>query len=236
MVKSSKNIFINGLLSDERLGTCSSMPVLWTAIGRRLGYPLSLVHAKNHLFVRWEDKKDRFNVEASKGVMASPPDASYKTWPFPLTDEEIAKGPYLKSLTPTEEMADAMNARFWELMHYRRYDEALGIALKLRQMLPHADKYLVLVEAASPLLPHSMIPSLPVDPTPVIPNPAAAIATPLGAPRFPAIPAEVAAHLPPQARLLMGIPEPASSIPGIPDQVAQSLLPEVRAILQQNQR
>jgi hypothetical protein len=129
------------------------MPVLWTAIGRRLGYPLSLVHDKKHLFVRWEDKKDRFNVEASQGVMASPPDEEYKTWPFPLTDEEIAKGPYLKNLAPAEEMADAMNARFWQLMHYQRYDEALGLAIKLRQMLPQADKYLALADARIRVVP-----------------------------------------------------------------------------------
>lgn len=239
MVKSSKNIFINGLLSGKHLGTCSSMPVLWTAIGRRLGYPLSLVHAKKHLFVRWDDKNDRFNVEASQGVMASPPDEEYKTWPFPLTDEEIDKGPYLKNLTPAEEMADAMNARFWQLMHYQRYDEALGLAIKLRQMLPQADKYLALADAAAPLLSPSSIPGPPADPTPVIPNPAAKIAASMEAPRvsgFSSLPKEVTDRLPLQVRSVMGIPQPVNSIPGMPDEVARSLSPEVRAIMQVNQR
>ncbi len=234
MVKSSKHIFINGLL-DDKLGTCSSMPVLWTAIGRRLGYPLKLAHAKNHLFVRWEDEKERFNVEASQGVMASPPDEEYKTWPFPLTDKEVVRGPYLKSLTPTEEMADALNARFWSLMHYRRFDEALGVALKVRNLLPEADKYLALADAASPLLSPPMISGMPVDPRPTIPNPTADIIAAMqpnmpGVPATPGIPG--ADLLPAHVRALMGETLPNKSIPGIHDELAEFLPQNVRSALQ----
>jgi hypothetical protein len=35
----SRDIFLHGLVGDRRLGTCSSMPVLYVAMGRRLGYP-----------------------------------------------------------------------------------------------------------------------------------------------------------------------------------------------------
>jgi hypothetical protein len=43
--------------------------VLYVAIGRRLGYPLKLVECKGHLFVRWEDAKERFNIEGtSRGL------------------------------------------------------------------------------------------------------------------------------------------------------------------------
>lgn len=61
----SQDLFLHGLLGPRRLGTCSSMPVLCAALGRRLGYPLKLVTTKAHLFIRWEDDKERFNLEAT---------------------------------------------------------------------------------------------------------------------------------------------------------------------------
>jgi hypothetical protein len=41
----SKDVFIHGLLGENLLGTCASMPVLVAAIGRRLGYPVNLAGA-----------------------------------------------------------------------------------------------------------------------------------------------------------------------------------------------
>lgn len=61
----ASNVFVHGLLGPKRQGTCSSMPVLYVAVGRRLGYPLKLVTTKGHLFVRWEGSGERFNVEAT---------------------------------------------------------------------------------------------------------------------------------------------------------------------------
>lgn len=44
----SRDLFINGLLGELRTGTCPSLPVLIVAVGRRLGYPLKLVHSPGH--------------------------------------------------------------------------------------------------------------------------------------------------------------------------------------------
>jgi len=46
-----RTLFLHGLL-DGNGGTCVTMPVLYVAIGRRLGYPLFLVQAREHFFVR----------------------------------------------------------------------------------------------------------------------------------------------------------------------------------------
>lgn len=46
----SQDLFINGLLEGIG-GTCASMPVLYIAIGRRLGYPLKLVTRPSHSFL-----------------------------------------------------------------------------------------------------------------------------------------------------------------------------------------
>lgn len=230
MSKSSKNVFINGLLASEpRQGTCSSMPVLFAAVGRRLHYPLRLVHAKNHLFVRWHDDKVRFNVEATEGVMASPPDEEYKRWPFPLTDEQIQNGPYLKSLSQKEEMADFLNARFWVLMKYQRYEEALGVALTLRKMFPKATKYLPLANAAAPLLHPPALDGPPRNPYEP-PNPMAGVlSTIMPDGRLgPMVDCAVLETPPPHARAALG--DRSNAVPEIPG--SEFLPPHVRSAMQ----
>ena len=61
----ARSVFIHGLLGPGRAGTCSSLPVLYVAVGRQFGYPLKLVTTKGHLFVRWDGAGERFNVEVT---------------------------------------------------------------------------------------------------------------------------------------------------------------------------
>jgi len=104
-------VFLTGLLGPERKGTCSSMPVLYVAIGRELGYPLKLVTTKGHLFVRWDAPGERFNIEATTRGLSRFDDEYYRHWPFEITPaEEQAEG-YLKSLTPQGELAVFMSIR-----------------------------------------------------------------------------------------------------------------------------
>jgi len=53
------SVFLYGVLGEKRQGTCSSLPVLYVALGRQLGYPLKLVATKGHLFVRWDGLGER---------------------------------------------------------------------------------------------------------------------------------------------------------------------------------
>ena len=104
-------LFIHGLL-DGRGGTCATMPVLYIAIGRRLGYPLHLVHAGEHLFVRWEEPGgERFNIEATTLGFAPSDDEYYRHWPKPISDEEVGLGYFLRNLTPQEEYAAFLRLR-----------------------------------------------------------------------------------------------------------------------------
>ncbi|MBX9677794.1 MAG: hypothetical protein K2X38_03440 [Gemmataceae bacterium] len=52
--------FIHGALIGEG-GSCATMPVVYAAVGRSLGYPIKLVSAKGerftHLFARWDEEK-----------------------------------------------------------------------------------------------------------------------------------------------------------------------------------
>jgi hypothetical protein len=107
----SRDIFIHRLIGDQRTGTCSSMPVLYIALGRRLGYPLKLVKAKGHLFMRWDTPTEKFDMDATSKGVNHYDDSVYRQWPFPISDEEIKEEGYLKSLTPPEELSVCLSIR-----------------------------------------------------------------------------------------------------------------------------
>jgi hypothetical protein len=73
--------------------------------------------------------------------MASPPNDEYKNWPFPLSEEMIKNGPYLKSLNSSEELADFSNSRYYCLMNSGKGDEAFACALTIEKLAPNALKY-----------------------------------------------------------------------------------------------
>ena len=132
----TRDIFIYGLLNDTPQGTCASMPVLYAAIGRRLGYPLKLVNAKDHWFLRWEDAHVRFNIECTsdRGVNCYP-DAEYMEWPLPISKKERATGMYLKSLTPKKELAALLNLRAICLEQAGRKNQGLTCKLYADELL-----------------------------------------------------------------------------------------------------
>lgn len=141
----SQDIFLHGLIGSRRMGTCSSMPVLYTAVGRRLGYPLKLVTTKAHLFLRWEDAKERFNLEATGRGMNRYDDAHFKQWPFPVTDEEIRTEGYLKSLTAAEELAVFLSLRANCLKEAGQIEEAAGCYAQAARLAPAARSYALLL-------------------------------------------------------------------------------------------
>jgi hypothetical protein len=78
------------------------MPALYTAVARRLGYPVFLVNAKEHVFCRWDRGGERVNIEGTNQGMNSFEDRHYMTWPHPISPDEVERGVYLKSLSMSE--------------------------------------------------------------------------------------------------------------------------------------
>jgi len=107
----SKDLFVHGMIEDENGGTCVSMPVIYTAVARRLGYPVKLALAKAHTFCRWDAPNDRFNIEATNQGMNCFDDAYYSAWPEKVSDAEIKANRYLISLSPAEELASFLASR-----------------------------------------------------------------------------------------------------------------------------
>ena len=134
--KDSKDIFLNGILTGKKEGTCASLPVLVTVLGRMLGYPLKLVPAKTHLLVRWEDDREKLNIEATSPGLAVHPDEYYRHWPYEITDEEMAQGYYLKSLSPEQEIAVCLNNLSAGLMANDRYLDALVQFKQIERLEP----------------------------------------------------------------------------------------------------
>lgn len=121
----SRDILIHGLTGPQRMGTCSSMPVLYVALARRLGYPVKLVTTKAHLFLRWDSPDEKFNMDATSKGLNRYTDERYKQWPLPVTDEEIKAEGYLQSLTPAQELSVFLNARAMCLREAGRLKDAI---------------------------------------------------------------------------------------------------------------
>ncbi|HVT90576.1 MAG TPA: hypothetical protein VHD56_17100 [Tepidisphaeraceae bacterium] len=137
----SRNAFIHGLLSDDpkrRWGSCSSIPVLVTAVARRLGYPVRLAVNRRHVYARWDDGCGvSFNVEASNPAgMAAPDDDHYRKMYLPPTAKEQRSDMYFRSLSPAEEFALFLKTRVWSLRDAARYAETLLWSARALQFSP----------------------------------------------------------------------------------------------------
>jgi hypothetical protein len=131
-----EDTFVHGILQGQG-GTCASMPVLYVAVGRRLGYPLKLVAAQGkcgHLFCRWDEPGgERFNIEATNEGLSCHPDEFYRTGLFEFAGRNgnAERFGLLKSMTPREEVARFLRERgfCWkEAGNFSRAVEAFGWA------------------------------------------------------------------------------------------------------------
>jgi hypothetical protein len=126
LFENAADVFIHGLARKGGTGTCSSMPVFYVAVGRRLGYPLSLVKSKGHLFARWDEGDKSFNIEGTSVGFVSHPDNYYRTFPVSFTADEAEAEGYLKSLTPSQEFAVFLSIRGHCLRAAGDFKRALG--------------------------------------------------------------------------------------------------------------
>ena len=136
-----RSVFLHGLLGPERVGTCSSLPVLYVAVGRQLGYPLKLVTTKGHLFVRWDGAGERFNVEVTGHGLNRFNDDYYRHWPFEISAAEEAAEGYLKSLAPAEELAVFLSVRGMCLREAGKFPDAAESFAAAVRLAPGCQSY-----------------------------------------------------------------------------------------------
>ncbi|MEM8739185.1 MAG: hypothetical protein AAGG38_12015 [Planctomycetota bacterium] len=121
--KTSKETFLHGLLDHEDPkqafgGNCVSLPVIYVAVGRRLGYPIKLVTSNEHVFCRWMGEghsnaawKDTFNFDGAGAGFSIDPDEFYLTWPNKSTQAQAEIFDWFKPLTPSQELPLFLLAR-----------------------------------------------------------------------------------------------------------------------------
>jgi hypothetical protein len=134
-------VFIHGLLGAKKIGSCASFPVLFAAIGRRLGYPLKVALSAGHAFNRWDDPADTFNMDAGSFHINRHPDEYYIDWPKPWTAEEKECGAFLRPLTPTEELGFCLGLRAGVLRANFQLDEALEMCDLAHHFFPQDPLY-----------------------------------------------------------------------------------------------
>ncbi len=121
----SEDLFIHGILRGKG-GTCSSLPTLYSAVGRRLGYPLKLVKTGHHCFARWDHPSgERFNIECTVLGLDTPTDESYQVGPTFAPPDVIQAGGFYKSKTPRQELGGFLIQRAYCLLHNDRHREAV---------------------------------------------------------------------------------------------------------------
>lgn len=106
-----------------RLGNCVSMPTLFLILADRLGVQVTLSLAPQHVFAKYSDRASgkAFNLETTSGALPAR-DAWYREQ-FPMTDQAVASGVDLKTLSRREVlavMAEMILESEFQKRHYRR--------------------------------------------------------------------------------------------------------------------
>jgi hypothetical protein len=123
----SSDIFLNGLVSDKRYGTCASLPLLYVALGRRLGYPVSLARTRMHGYVYYDEGGgNHFNFEATENRgFLTPSDEEYKhpAWGAPSSPEYFQSQGMLRPLSNKEAFGHILAERAAVFRSEGRHEE-----------------------------------------------------------------------------------------------------------------
>lgn len=140
----SKDIFLHGLVDGQRYGTCASMPFLYVAVARRLGYPVNLAATDEHLYVRYEEENgEHLNVEATAvSRFKTPPDRYYKEdWERPVSTEAANAGGWLRPLSNKEILGHSLFTRAGCLRSMKRHDETAKTLEVAARYLPETRQW-----------------------------------------------------------------------------------------------
>jgi regulator of sirC expression with transglutaminase-like and TPR domain len=119
---------------ETRRGNCVSMPVLLAILGTRLGLPVYLAKAPNHLFVKYRDDGGAWhNIEATSGGYKR--DASYVR-ETGISERAVENGLYLRSLDAREALATLAGDLVQALADRGDHDGAMQLAQQVQDADP----------------------------------------------------------------------------------------------------
>ncbi|MEA1926579.1 MAG: tetratricopeptide repeat protein [Candidatus Auribacterota bacterium] len=114
------DLFLNRVL-ERKQGNCVGLSCLYTSLGRRLNLPIYPVYAYRHIFCRYDDGRDRINIETQSHGKELP-DSTYR---LALPPPWVERGIYLKNVTSKELVAILLNNRGWLWTGNKMYPAAM---------------------------------------------------------------------------------------------------------------
>lgn len=135
----SGDVFMHGLLAGKHYGTCASMPFIYAAIGRRLGYPVSIAARRHHLYARYEEGNGKhLNIEATENQgFSTPSDEEYRNNESLMTDEEIQGCGLFRPLNNQEVLGICLQIRASCLRSMKRYDDEKATLTQALRYVPN---------------------------------------------------------------------------------------------------
>ena len=158
-----RDLFLGGILepaNSPHRPTSVSLPWLYLAVGRRLGYPLRLAAQDGRLLLRWEGQNEQFTLDWQRSWTESPVDAPALRFnvehpggqlPFAPSDQVPPPSPSpMHLLTADDELAMLLSARGACLESHGQNREALVAYAQAHRLSPECDNYLLAIAQVMP--------------------------------------------------------------------------------------
>ena len=100
------DLFLDSVI-DRRQGYCLSLSILYLSLAERLGLPVYGVVVPGHFFVRFDDGRNRYNIETTSGGQFPISDSHYIE-KFNVTNDE-SDSIYMKNLTKVQTLGCLFN-------------------------------------------------------------------------------------------------------------------------------
>ena len=144
--KKPANRYLHTYLSTRR-GNCITMPILFVALGKRIGLNLTLAEAPQHLLVKYtDDNGASWNLEPTSGGGFAR-DSHYRD-ELPMSDKAVEAGTYLRALSAEETTAIVASHLAGQYLHDGRYEQAVITASALLLHYPRS-AYLMTLKGAA---------------------------------------------------------------------------------------
>ncbi len=159
-----RDLFLCGVLenaSPPHRPTSVSLPWLYLAVGRRLGYPLRLAAQDGRLLLRWEGQDEQFTLDWQQSwtePVVSAPELRFRVeaagrppLPLPTDPPPSATLPSpMHLLTTDDELAMLLSARGACLESHGQNREALVVSAQAHRLRPDCDNYVVAIAHVMP--------------------------------------------------------------------------------------
>ena len=142
-----------------RRGNCINMPMLFLAIGERMGVTMNITTAPGHVFIQFENPDTGIveHLETTSG--AQPQRIVWQREILPMTDTAIEAGMYMKRLTKRQQVT-VMGEALLQMSHERGdHRERIELAELILSHFPECDVALLhIVDASRSLIMEKIVP------------------------------------------------------------------------------